>query len=404
MSAADGPRVYVHLGVPKTGTTYLQEILWNNRDALARAGVLYPGDLPDAHFRAAMDLQDRQFQHDWVDPDVPGAWNELVQRARRWWHGPVIFSHELFCAAEPEHIDRALTDLDFAEVHLVCTARDAARQVPAVWQESIKNRHTVSYAEFSAGVRGDTESPHWLSELYRERQDVPAMLRKWARHVPAERVHVVTVPPRGQPSTLLWERFAGLVGIDPDSYDTTVRQSNASLGVAETELVRRLNHALNGQVDWPVHDSVVKNQLASDIFGSRKPRAPIAIPEEERSWVEKEAERQVAGLTEAGYDVVGDLRELLPTAPDSHPGVHPDHRDDREVLDVALEAIAALVRRIGELEAVSRPPDPVTVDRAPVGVRQTVRHLCDQHPALARIAQVYRAAKAGWSRLNRRMR
>jgi len=36
------PRAVVHVGAPKTGSTYLQAVLWRNRAALRAAGVLYP--------------------------------------------------------------------------------------------------------------------------------------------------------------------------------------------------------------------------------------------------------------------------------------------------------------------------------------------------------------------------
>src|SRR5687767_8746869 len=32
-------RCFVHVGLPKTGTTYLQSILWRSRDELARQGI-----------------------------------------------------------------------------------------------------------------------------------------------------------------------------------------------------------------------------------------------------------------------------------------------------------------------------------------------------------------------------
>lgn len=46
--------VYVHVGLPKTGTTHIQDRLWVNRDlALENAGLLYPGVHPEDHFHAA---------------------------------------------------------------------------------------------------------------------------------------------------------------------------------------------------------------------------------------------------------------------------------------------------------------------------------------------------------------
>ena len=41
--AAQDRGLYLHIGLPKTGTTYLQTILWQNRAALSAQAVLVPG-------------------------------------------------------------------------------------------------------------------------------------------------------------------------------------------------------------------------------------------------------------------------------------------------------------------------------------------------------------------------
>ena len=55
------------------------------------------------------------------------------------------------------------------------------------------------------------------------------MLDRWTAGIPRERVHLVTVPPPGSSPTLLWERFAGLFGLDVEEFAPTERV-NASLG------------------------------------------------------------------------------------------------------------------------------------------------------------------------------
>ena len=70
------------------------------------------------------------------------------------------------------------------------------------------------------------------------------VLDRWGAGLPPERVHVVTVPPAGTDPGLLWERFAGLVGIDPDTVDTTVARANPSLGAEEVTFLRRVNERI----------------------------------------------------------------------------------------------------------------------------------------------------------------
>ena len=46
-------RAFVHIGTPKSGTTYLQSLWWQHRDALAERGLLLPGGDADVQFHAA---------------------------------------------------------------------------------------------------------------------------------------------------------------------------------------------------------------------------------------------------------------------------------------------------------------------------------------------------------------
>ena len=51
-------KVLVHVGAPKTGTSFVQDLLFRSREQLAELGMLYPADRFDAHFLAALDLME----------------------------------------------------------------------------------------------------------------------------------------------------------------------------------------------------------------------------------------------------------------------------------------------------------------------------------------------------------
>ena len=52
------PRVVLHIGAPKSGTTYLQRLLWQNRAELAAAGVGLPGENQREMFEAAIEVRE----------------------------------------------------------------------------------------------------------------------------------------------------------------------------------------------------------------------------------------------------------------------------------------------------------------------------------------------------------
>lgn len=301
------PAVYLHVGPPKTGTTFIQDVLWLNRETLAKRGLTVPGTKLLDHFHAALDLRGISFGgHD--DPAVPGSWERLAAKARGTDHGSVI-THEVFAGAHEDQVGRVVQSLAPADVHVVYGARDLARQLPAVWQEGLKNRRTRTFDRFLDITLDPDAAPD--RGFWRAQQPL-AVLARWAAHVPAERIHVVTLPPAGvSGGQLLWERFCTAVGLDGSGVDLEVARSNASLSVVWLEVLRQLNTQLPADLDWPTYERAVKrrfNLLADSQTGGRRQQVPLR----HRGTVLSHAEAIIAGLRAAPYDIVGDLSDLEP--------------------------------------------------------------------------------------------
>jgi len=77
------PRIYVHIGEPKTGTTFLQRALWGNRARLAAQGILLPGYEGRDHNRASRDL--REAPREAADPTDPWTDVQAAAADRRQW-------------------------------------------------------------------------------------------------------------------------------------------------------------------------------------------------------------------------------------------------------------------------------------------------------------------------------
>lgn len=339
--------VYLHIGAAKTGSSYLQGILSQNRKRLAREGILYSGA-----FYASLDLRGARFQG-YDDPEIPGAWRRLVERTRNW-SGTAVISHENLASAEPQHIDKAIADLSFAELHVIYTARDLVRQIPAVWQEGLKNRGTQRFSEFVDRLRATSEDEYSKTPGFWRSQNAVKVLEPWARHLGPERVHVVTVPPAGAPHRLLWERFSLVVGIDPDAYEPQAARTNSSLGAVEAALLRRLNENLRTDVPWPVYQRVVKKFLAHEVLAQRDSPRTIALPADQRDWVNARAQQLVDGLRDAGYPITGELGDLLPRAGSAEDLPAPDDVSVEAELQAAVDAVTGLVHKMGALQETQR--------------------------------------------------
>ncbi|MFT3900478.1 MAG: sulfotransferase family protein [Gordonia sp. (in: high G+C Gram-positive bacteria)] len=353
--------VYVHIGLPKTGTTHLQDRLWRNRDLALKAGLLYPGDAIDDHFHAAAHLQPKRYL-DWVDPERKRAWPTMVAQMRAW-PGTSLVSHELLATANREQIAEFVGALDFAdEVHVIATVRDLARQLPSAWQENVKNQRRGTFDEFVDAVAGRADSTdlgHGEEGPFWEFQDYVRILDDWSSAVPDERIHVVTVPAGGG----LWERFLGVLGVDPAALSAQVESSNSSLSAAQAEFLRQLNDRLQPtDVEWSRYERIVKGEVIGQVMFAEEERgAPQGLSTEQRRWAAGQAQRMTAAIAARGYDVVGSLDDLAVDAAAGSDALPPSQQ---EVLDAALDALAGWVKIA---------PVPATPPRWESAARNTVR-------------------------------
>ena len=339
-------RVVLHVGVPKSGTSFLQATLRANAERLDAVGVHFPTEQHKGLFHAALELTGNH--PGWGVPDqrVRGSWERLCRRARRY-GGTTVLSNELFSNVEATELPGALKHLEGLDVHLVVTARDLARQLPAEWQEGVKHGRSLRYQRFLDRV-SDPERSHPHARKFWRHQDVADLLDRWGAHLPADHVHLVTVPQPGAPRDLLWRRFCEVVDVDPDVAELPGTGSNVSLGVTAVDVLRRVNGRLRRLDDRPpglrrtVKQVLVNGALRADT----SPR--VSTPDALLPRLQEITDDWVRRVKEAGYQVVGDLDELTPRpAVDAAPAR--PRVQVRESRDLALDAVAVLTREVAEL-------------------------------------------------------
>ena len=410
------PKVFVHVGLPKTGTTYLQVIMSANRKALLGDGFMYPAGRFGGHFFAALDVMDRRFRgHRY--PGADGAWRAMTQQLLAF--GQVgLISHEVLFTATEEDILRIARSLAGAEVHVVITARDLGRQLPAVWQEKIKLGHTSQWDGFIEAVKSSRNDPiveapaqgparaakqtkevaggrelRRISTQFWRGRDCSVVARRWATVLPPERIHVVTVPPAGADQRLLWQRFASVLGLDPDRYDLPDRGANTSLGPAETEVMRRLNPELRRRLKWEQYERHAKWDLAERVLASRQQSGRMVLPSRHSRWVQSRSKRIIADLRDGGYAVAGQLEDLLPAKSARSADVRdPDQTNESEIAAAAVDALIGLAR-LHSRRSHPSPPDPA--EEVPAGLRGRLHRASQlRFPGRATLGRVRRASTA----------
>ncbi len=330
-------KLLLHVGTPKTGTSYVQDVLFRNQPTLLEHGVLYPADRHDAHFLAALDLM--RMPWGGLETEAIGAWDALAERVRAH-DGTSIVSHEILATASRSQVARALGTVGDAEVHLVLSVRDLVRQIPAEWQENVKHRATLSYEAFLDQIR-DPERSGRIASWFWGVQEVPEILQRWAHDLPPERVHLITVPPPGGAPEVLWKRFSQALDLDGIDLDLDGGRANPSLGAAETALIRRINQTANHELPPAHYRPLVRELLAHRTLSERRSSPRLGLPPDLYPWVAGVEQSWVDAVRERGYDVVGDLGELLGPSPESWSD--PDRPEEAEVAGAAVDAIRALL-------------------------------------------------------------
>ncbi|NYG55229.1 hypothetical protein [Nocardioides perillae] len=324
-------RVVLHVGLMKSGTSYLQQRLFAGRTALGAAGVLLWGEGFRDQVLAVSDVLERAA----AGPAARGRWQALRDDVAA--HpGPAVVSMEFLGPASPERIARVVGSLAPARVEVVLTLRDLGRAVPAMWSEALQHGSTVPWGEYAGGLAGGGGSRH--ARAFWRQQGAGRIVDNWVDGVGADAVSLVTVPPPGAPSDLLWERFCAAADLPPAACPP-VPPANTSLDAASARVLLEVNRLLAPE-ELPTreHHREVKFRLAKNAMAGRAGAPGIA--HEPSAALRERAARVRARLAASGARLVGDLADLEPVPTR---GLDPDRVPDDQVARAAVEALARRV-------------------------------------------------------------
>jgi hypothetical protein len=371
-------RVFLHIGLPKTGTTYLQDAIWANKAALADRGVLVPGRHRRRHLLASLDLREDGGLAK-RSGDVRAPWQDLADEVNAAADNALI-SHEFFAAASSPQICRAVAAFPEADLHIIVTARAMLNLGISRWQEWVKNGGGEDIDSYPLS---DTYDPadEWGWASF----DLADILDRWGSVVPRDRIHVIPMATGRAAAADLWSRFLSVMDVDPAGLPAPEAAVNQSLGVVEIELLRRVTVELTGFTSAADRGTWIRGYLGEGgvlpSLGERfRPGEPMM------NELLRRGRRAQEMLATGDFDIVGDPLLLEPTAVDHLR--HPQEVADSEILAAAVATIATLTRNVRELtrardrlakRANAEPDDRATVRprlrrlgyRAPAGRRRT---------------------------------
>jgi hypothetical protein len=320
-------RLIMHVGLQKSGTTYLQEVLTARAGELAAAGVHYP--LTPARRRRR-----RTENHEWASYGLLGSeypwvsekraaaesesWKTLESQIART-SGTVLLSAEALSVIRAPAIRLLLDRLAVRDVEVVVTARSLSRSLPSLWQQHVRNGRRTGFERYLRMLEEQRQLP---PERVEEDRDLHLwrafalgrLARRWMREVGRERVRVVTSP--GSPPHLLWSRFTEAIGV-PDlgarADEVVDRPVHTGLTAAEAFVLLSVNGALE-RAGWDAQRaSRLRELILTRGFQPRADRGPrITIPPTWTARVAEWSKEDVGDLLDSGVTLIGDAADLSP--------------------------------------------------------------------------------------------
>ena len=262
------PRIIIHIGATKTGSTALQRTLYQKRQALKASGVLYSnlGIASWAHHLVAAGLHPTAWMMHAADlPRDRTAFScamveAMIREAAENDCHTVVLSSEYFWGSLPgemyRYLEKATRGLDRLVVAFV---RDIDEWVASSYLQALKSGYCGSVFEY---VR-DTVTNH------PETLDVLQLLESWARALDAR---VISLPYRGKAGDLA-EAFGTVIGVHSLTMqdDKVVNRSPSRSAVVD--LLR-----VNGQAQDSADAQAERRSIfAADVGATARFGLPISL-------------------------------------------------------------------------------------------------------------------------------
>jgi len=129
-------RLFLHIGMGKTGTTALQQFFWENRQRLLGSGICYPkyGIVENAH----------HLMSPYIPPHLAGQWDfkavdQWAPKLSKVTQETVLLSSELIAWTEEDEVQKFCTDVKkWFDLHVVIYLRRQDNIIMASFNQQVK--------------------------------------------------------------------------------------------------------------------------------------------------------------------------------------------------------------------------------------------------------------------------
>ncbi|MEN5075082.1 hypothetical protein ABE437_14775 [Isoptericola cucumis] len=331
-----------HIGLPKTGTTHLQNAAAALRPELLAHGVHYPGRTFN-HRREVSSFMGRGWG--WGEKPTRENWDRLMAEVEADTENRIWLGHE-FASESSEKTVRSFREALGERIHVVVTLRHYGSILASSWQQYMKMGDVVGFEAWLDAVLADPPNRK-VTKTFHTRNDQGLVVSRWADVVGPENVTAIVID-KATPN-LLTDAFEDLLGLPRELLATAEQDgysSNRGMSVEEAELLRAINAEFRRrELPWTAYEHWMRQGVAGHMMSARLPGdrdSSFELPEWAAAKATARGNRYVDQIEATGVRVVGDLDVLRVPARSSK---DPVFTVDQVPLDAATEAV------LGSIEA-----------------------------------------------------
>jgi hypothetical protein len=219
------PKYIIHIGPPKSGTSYIQSQLFHLREYLEEKGVLYPWTRPGTithHIVREALTAGRDLKADFDEINAKGA--EII-----------ILSCAAFDGLQIAMLQRLKEYIDGNPVDIVYYARRWSERIPSDWRERVKMGHYATFPEFYIRLVSRPESTGEVN--------YSIVWDRFAKVFGRDSLRIVSFNNLVEGNVDLFKHFMEtIVGLhDMPKVKKGLIQKNERLDTVDTEILRALN-------------------------------------------------------------------------------------------------------------------------------------------------------------------
>lgn len=306
------PRLIIHAGFHKSGTTALQEAFDAQSEELKAAGIVYPNIGRKAHHRVAWALTQRPWGWNKRGGERTSRkhWSDLAKSVNASNAETILISSEFFSELDGDGIRTIFSEIRNRKIQVLFTVRPLVKLLGSSYQQYLKYGIKADYTTWLHSVL-DKPGVSKINPTFWQRHFHGQVVARWVDVLGAQNAAVIIVD-ESKPE-FLFDSMNEYLGLPKGFLKAQETGSNRSLTMEEIALLIEINKRFPKEREWNEYEVFIRDGYIRRLTDHVKPSADSGKLPTPAWAIQKGNEvgaQNKAELIATGAKIIGDLDSL----------------------------------------------------------------------------------------------